>query len=39
MAIIAKDGYVDNVRDRVENFHGNQLVYVGWDENARLKGH
>ena len=32
MAIIAKDGYVDNVRDRVENFHGNQLVYVGWDD-------
>ncbi|MGB0238998.1 MAG: phenol hydroxylase subunit P4 [Cycloclasticus sp.] len=32
MAIIAKDGYIDLVRDRVENFHGNQLVYVGWDD-------
>jgi phenol hydroxylase P4 protein len=32
MAVIAKDGYVDIVRDKVENFHGNQLVYVGWDD-------
>lgn len=32
MAVIAKDGYIDLVRDRVENFHGNQLVYVGWDD-------
>ncbi|WP_221793951.1 phenol hydroxylase subunit P4 [Oceanobacter mangrovi] len=23
--------YIGEVRDRVENFHGNQLVYVGWD--------
>jgi phenol hydroxylase P4 protein len=32
MAVIAKDGYVDIVRDKVENFHGNQLVYVSWDD-------
>ena len=32
MAIVAKDGYVDFVRDKVENFHGNQLVLVSWDE-------
>ena len=32
MAVIAKDSYIDLVRDRVENFHGNQLVYVGWDD-------
>lgn len=23
--------YIGEVRDRVENFHGNQLVYIGWD--------
>ncbi|NVK43564.1 MAG: phenol hydroxylase [Oceanospirillaceae bacterium] len=23
--------YHGEVRDRLENFHGNQLVYVGWD--------
>ncbi|MBR9883198.1 MAG: phenol hydroxylase [Oceanospirillales bacterium] len=23
--------YTGVVRDRVENFHGNQIVYVGWD--------
>ena len=32
MAVLAKDGYVDIVRDKIENFHGNQLVYVGWDD-------
>lgn len=32
MAVIAKDGYVDIVRDKVENFHGNQLVHVSWDD-------
>jgi len=32
MAVVAKDGYVDIVRDRIENFHGNQLVFVGWDD-------
>ena len=32
MAIVAKDGYIDLVRDKVENFHGNQVVYVSWDD-------
>jgi len=32
MAVVSKDGYVDIVRDRVENFHGNQVVYIGWDD-------
>lgn len=25
------DNYVGIAKDGVENFHGNQLVYVGWD--------
>jgi phenol/toluene 2-monooxygenase (NADH) P4/A4 len=33
MAVIAlNDGYTGQMRDRVENFHGNQLLYVGWDD-------
>ncbi len=24
--------YVGDVKDKVENFHGNQVVYAGWDE-------
>jgi phenol hydroxylase P4 protein len=24
-------GYTGEVKDRIENFHGNQLLYVGWD--------
>ena len=32
MPVIAPaPGYRGEVRDRVENFHGNQLVYFGWD--------
>ena len=32
MPVIAlAPGYTGEVRDRVENFHGNQLVYFGWD--------
>ena len=32
MAVVAlKDGYTGEVRDRIENFHGNQLLYIGWD--------
>ena len=23
--------YKGEVKDRLENFHGNQIVYVGWD--------
>lgn len=30
MATTSLDGYVDIVKDAVENFHGNQLVYVDW---------
>lgn len=32
MTVIAKDGYVDLVQDKVDNFHGNQVVYVSWDD-------
>ncbi|WP_137176093.1 phenol hydroxylase subunit P4 [Massilia sp. HP4] len=32
MPVIAlAPGYQGEVRDRVENFNGNQLVYFGWD--------
>lgn len=32
MPVIAlAPNYEGDVRDRVENFHGNQLVYFGWD--------
>lgn len=32
MPVIAlAPGYQGEVRDRVENFHGKQLVYFGWD--------
>tara|TARA_R100000005_G_scaffold83854_1_gene51783 strand:- start:73075 stop:73437 length:363 start_codon:yes stop_codon:yes gene_type:complete len=30
VAAITPD-YVGERRDRLENFHGNQIVYVGWD--------
>lgn len=29
-----KPGYNPEPRDKVENFHGNQLVYVGWDHHV-----
>jgi phenol hydroxylase P4 protein len=33
MAVIAlKDGYKGEMKDRVENFHGKQLLFVGWDK-------
>lgn len=25
-------GYTGEVRDRVENFHGQQLLYIGWED-------
>ncbi len=32
MSVVAKEpGYTSEVRDRVENFHGQQLLYIGWD--------
>jgi phenol hydroxylase P4 protein len=27
-----KPGYTGEVKDRVELFHGNQLIYIGWDQ-------
>ncbi|WP_028208986.1 phenol hydroxylase subunit P4 [Paraburkholderia nodosa] len=33
MAVVAlHEGYAGPMRDRVENFHGNQLLYVGWED-------
>lgn len=33
MAVTAKQpGYSGVDRDREENFHGNQLLYIGWDD-------
>lgn len=26
------ENYTGSNRDAIENFHGNQLVYIGWDE-------
>lgn len=31
MAVRAIKEYKGEVKDRHENFHGNQLLYVGWD--------
>ncbi len=32
MAVVAiTDNYVGERKDAVENFHGNQVVYIGWD--------
>lgn len=32
MAVAAIKEYVGENMDRVENFHGNQLLYVGWED-------
>ena len=33
MSVIAlNEGYTGEVRDRVENFHGKQLLFIGWDD-------
>lgn len=32
MPVAAIKDYVAQPRDRVENFHGNQLLYVGWED-------
>lgn len=29
---MSKPGYTGESRDRVENFHGQQLLYIGWDQ-------
>lgn len=37
MPVIAKkEGYKGEVKDRVENFHGNQLLYVGWEDHMMI---
>jgi phenol/toluene 2-monooxygenase (NADH) P4/A4 len=33
MSVIAlNEGYVGEIRDREENFHGKQLLFVGWED-------
>lgn len=33
MAVVAlQEGYTGEVRDRLENFHGNMLVYLHWED-------
>ena len=33
MAVIAlKEGYQGEVKDREENFHGNRLLFIGWED-------
>jgi phenol hydroxylase P4 protein len=32
MAVVALKPYVGEVKDRLENFHGAQLMYFGWDQ-------
>jgi phenol hydroxylase P4 protein len=27
-----KPGYTGEIKDRVENFHGQQLLYIGWED-------
>ena len=37
MAVIAKQpGYVGEVKDRVELFHGNHLLYIGWEQHNMI---
>jgi len=32
MSVTSLNGYVDKTADAIEYFHGNQLVYIGWDK-------
>lgn len=33
MSVVAlKPGYTGEIKDRVENFHGQQLLYIGWED-------
>ena len=32
MATVAIGTYVFEPKDKVENFHGNQLLYIGWED-------
>ena len=37
MAVQAlQPGYKGEVKDRVELFHGNQLLYIGWDQHTMI---
>ena len=36
MAVVAVQPYTGEVRDRVENFHGNQLLYIGWEDHLMI---
>lgn len=37
MPVIAKaEGYKGEVKDRVEKFHGNQLLYICWEDHTML---
>ena len=30
--VALKPGYTGEMKDRVENFHGKQLLYIGWED-------
>jgi len=33
MSVVAlKPGYTGEIKDRVENFHGQQVLYIGWED-------
>jgi len=33
MSVVAlQPGYTGEIKDRVENFHGKQLLYIGWED-------
>ena len=32
MPVVAIKDYKGEVKDKVENFHGNQLVYLHWED-------
>jgi len=37
MTVVAlEQGYTGQVKDRVENFHGNQLFFIGWADRVLL---
>jgi phenol hydroxylase P4 protein len=36
MTVVARKEYVGIPRDRVENFHGKQLVFISWDHHLLI---
>ena len=37
MSVVAlKPGYTGEMKDRVENFHGKQLLYIGWEDHLMI---